>query len=371
MNDYRMSPRERVLKGLNHEPTDRIPMSLGFGVNKPAKIELMKHLNYSTLDQVDEFLLSHSDFRWVEPDYTGPADRNIKNADGSYTDIWGVRRKMVSYGPGEYDEIDYYPLSQCFDIRDLDSYLRPSADWFDYSSLKQKIRKAKKHDDYAIIVGSGNIFESSWYMRGLENMLMDLITDPDLASEIMTRVTDFFIEYFSRCLEAAEGEIDIVFTADDLGQQNGLIMSPRHWEELIKPHHKRMNDVLHSFGVKIMYHTDGAVMEVIEGLMDMGIDILEALQFDAEGMDPVLMKKLYGHNLCFHGGVSVQSTLPYGTVDDVKNEVLSRIEVLGDQGGYILAPSHAIQAGTPVENILAFLETPNKNTAKGTINNEK
>ena len=115
--------------------------------------------------------------------------------------------------------------------------------------------------------------------------------------------------------------------------------------------------MLHKFGVKVMYHTDGAVMDAIPGLMDMGIDILEALQFDAAGMDPVLMKNNWGENLCFHGGVSVQSTLPFGTPEEVHKEVKERIDILGRDGGYILAPSHAIQGGTPPENILTFFES--------------
>ena len=118
-----------------------------------------------------------------------------------------------------------------------------------------------------------------------------------------------------------------------------------------------MNKALKEFGVKIMYHTDGSVMEAVPGLIDMGIDILEALQFSADGMDPKVLKEKYGDRLCFHGGISVQTTLPFGTVEDVKQEVIERIEVLGKGGGYILAPSHAIQAGTPPENIIAMYET--------------
>jgi uroporphyrinogen decarboxylase len=104
----------------------------------------------------------------------------------------------------------------------------------------------------------------------------------------------------------------------------------------------RLNKALHEFGVKIMYHTDGAIMKIVPGLMDMGIDILEPLQFDARDMDPVLLKGLYGDRLCFHGGVSVQKTLPFGTPGQVREEVCDRISVLGKNGGYILSSSHAI-----------------------------
>jgi uroporphyrinogen decarboxylase len=153
-------------------------------------------------------------------------------------------------------------------------------------------------------MGNGNIFESSWYMTGFEDMFLLLMTDPELANRLLEKVAGFFAAYFERALTAAEGLIDIVFTADDIGQQSGLLMSLPMWEEILKPHHVRLNRLLHQFGVKVMYHTDGAIMDAA----------------------------------------------------DVREEVRRRVRVLGEQGGYILAPSHAIQGGTPPENIIAFLE---------------
>ena len=169
-------------------------------------------------------------------------------------------------------------------------------------------------------------------------------------------MAQFYYVFMQRCLEAADGGIDLIFTADDIGQQQGLLMSLDTWREHIKPHHQRLNRMVHSWNTRVIYHTDGAIMAAVDDLIDMGIDVLEALQFDADGMDPVLLKEKYGDRLCFHGGISVQSTLPFGTPDDVRREVAQRIAVLGAGGGYILAPSHAIQAGTLPENVLAFFQ---------------
>ena len=135
-----------------------------------------------------------------------------------------------------------------------------------------------------------------------------------------------------------------------------LLMSLDTWEQFIKPYHVRLNAVIHGLGAKVIYHTDGAVMEAVDGLIDMGIDVLQALQFDAAGMDPVALKENFGDRLCFQGGVSVQKTLPFGTVEDVRRETAERIAVLGKGGGYILGPSHGIQAGTPPENIIAMFD---------------
>lgn len=355
--NQQLTSRERVLLGLQHKETDRVPFGLGFGVNLPARVKLMEYLGMRDMEQVDSYLKSFADIRGINADYIGPADRNLTLENGDTVDVWGVRRKNVSYGDGHYDEISCYPLADITGIKQLDDFRWPSPEWWDAENFKDKIKSIDKEHKYAISLGNGNIYESSWYMRGFEQMFIDMAENPELAFEIMTRVTDYFIAYFRRLLDAADGLIDIAFTADDLGGQQGLLMSPSMWEEMIKPHHMRLNKVLHEYGVKIMYHTDGAVMKVVPGLMDMGIDILEALQFSAADMDPVFLKENYGDKLCFHGGVSVQSTLPFGTKGDVVQEVKERIDVLGRDGGYILAPSHAIQAGTPPENIAAFLET--------------
>jgi uroporphyrinogen decarboxylase len=170
-------------------------------------------------------------------------------------------------------------------------------------------------------------------------------------------VCDWYCAYFERLLAESGNQIDLVFTADDLGGQEGPLMSPAMWERFVKPRHERLNRRIHDHGARVIYHSDGAVMEFVDGLIDMGIDILQALQFDAKGMDPKALKERYGSELCFEGGVSVQRTLPFGTVDDVVAEVESLIDTLGSDGGYILGPSHAIQAGTPPANIEAMFET--------------
>lgn len=351
-----ITSRERVLTALQHKETDRTPFSLGFGVNEPAKKALQQYLKMSSLDEVDNYLITHSDFRGAMPEFIGPKERNLVCSDGSEIDIWGVKRKQVCYGLGFYDEISEYPLKDMIEPSNLNKYQWPSVEWFDFDNLKDQIHHQNKDNEYCIVVGTGNIFETSWYMRGFEQMLIDIAVEPEFAWEILNRVTDFYISYFSKILKAADGLVDIVFTADDLGHQEGPMMSVDLWERMIKPHHTRLNKVLHEYGVKVMYHTDGAVMDFVPGLMDMGIDILEALQFDARDMNPVILKEKYGDKLCFHGGVSVQKTLPFGTQQDVNAEVKERIDVLGKNGGYILAPSHAIQAGTPPENIVAFLD---------------
>jgi len=346
-----LSSRERVRLALEHRETDRIPIAMVCsGINPPARRELERYLRRERGIDVQRYLDAFIDIRNVDPAYIGPP----LPPDG---DIWGVRRKPVSYGTGSYDEIDYYPLAQIQSIDDLDKHRWPSAAWFNYSVLAERIAAAQAGGEHCLMISNGNIFETSWYMRGFEQMFIDFVLNPELAHAILERVTSFYVAHFTRMLQAAEGQVDLAFTADDVAGQSGLLMSLEMWEQFLKPYHTRLNQAIHEFGTKVIYHTDGAATEAVDGLIDMGIDVLQALQFSAEGMDPANLKRRFGDRLCFEGGVSVQTTLPFGTVEDVRLEVEELITVLGKNGGYILGPSHAIQAGTPPENVVAMFDT--------------
>jgi uroporphyrinogen decarboxylase len=346
-----LSSRERVRLALQHQETDRTPIAMVCaGINPPARRELEAYLQRERGLSAQSYLDGILDVRGVAPAYIGP-----KLAPGE--DIWGVRRQAVSYGEGSYDEITYYPLAEVEDASELDKRRWPSADWFDYATLPERIRAANADGEHCLMVANGNVFESSWYMRGFERMFMDFALNPELAHAILSRVADFQIEHFRRMLAASAGWVDLAFTADDIGGQNGPLLAPSMWAEFLKPYHTRLNRAIHEFGAKVIYHSDGAVMWAVDGLIEMGVDVLQALQFSAKGMDAREMKARWGNRLCFEGGVSVQTTLPLGSVEDVRRETEERIRVLGKGGGYILGPSHAIQAGTPPENIVAMFDT--------------
>ena len=346
-----LTHRERVQLALDHQATDRVPVSMICAyINDPARVALDEYLRRERGISAEAYLDPIIDTKAVGPVYIGPA-----LAAG--TDIWGVHRMPMSYGPAAYDEIDHYPLASAETADDLLSYAWPDPDWYDYSSLPDQIASLRAEgDDCLWLYGWGNPYELSWYMRGFEQLFMDIVLQPEIVQALLTRVTGFCIEYNRRCLEQARGEIDLVMTADDIGGQNGLLMSLPMWEKHLKPHHVRLNRAIHEFGVRVIYHSDGAVMEAVDGLIDMGIDVLEALQFDAAGMDPVQLKKKAGNRLGLAGGVSVQKTLPFGTPDYVRAKTRFLIDVLGAGGGYLCGPAHAIQALTPPANIVAMFD---------------
>jgi uroporphyrinogen decarboxylase len=177
----------------------------------------------------------------------------------------------------------------------------------------------------------------------------------------MDRFTDIYIENTRRVIEAAGGLLDMVYTYDDVGMQEGLLLSPRMWRQYILPRHGRLNSAIRDAAhpVKIMYHSCGAVFPLIKAfIQDMGIDVLNPLQPRAAGMDMGRIKAEFGDRLSFHGAVDIQHTLPHGTPADVQAEVLDRCRVLGRDGGYICTSAHYIQADTPLRNIIALYTTP-------------
>jgi len=342
-----MTSRERVLAALDHRETDRIPIAMVCGgINPPAMQALNDYLKMDRGIDAASYINTFLDVAevWV----TGGFDQEL--------DMWGVVRKMVSYGAGSYSEIVHYPLRDMETLQELRQYAYPRVRHMHVEARVGEIRQLRKHSDQAIVLANANLFETSWYMRGFERAFEDMLVRPDLIHFIMDRVTSFFTDYFYAIMKQCRGEIDMVFTADDLGHQDGLLLSLDMWEEFIKPYHVRINEMIHQMGARVIYHSDGAVSDVVPGLIDMGIDVLQALQFSAANMDPRDLKDRFGSRLCFEGGMCVQKVLPFGSVEEVREECRRLISILGKHGGYLCGPSHFIQAGTPAENIAAFFD---------------
>jgi len=342
-------PRERVLTALNHEEPDRVPFAWGFGPTGEASAALDEWLkpyksNFAQLHRLT------SDIRSVSPRYIGP--KLPEN-----TNIWGIPYKKISYGSGNYNEIESYPLGSTDSLDDLNNYPWPKPEYYDYSDIAGQIEREGENGRYAILSGmGGNPFEMFSWLVGLEETLIKLMLNPEFVHLAMTHITDFFEGHNNKVLEAAGGKIDMVFTADDLGTQHGLMISTDTYRRIIQPYHEKLHDGIHEFGAWTLYHSDGAVAEILPDLIDAGVDILEAVQVDAAGMIPEDLKKRFGKDLCFHGGVSVQKILPFGNPDTVREEVAQLKKTFGAGGGYICAPTHAIQAGTPPENVIAMVE---------------
>jgi uroporphyrinogen decarboxylase len=262
--------------------------------------------------------------------------------------------RSADYGEGHYEEFTGFPLAGIATPEAIDAYPWPDAGWFDYAGLAAAI---PADGTRAVQFSAGNPFELYCWMTGLEEAFINLVTEPALVRRALEHITDFLEAHLSRTLAAAAGRMDLVFLADDLGSQQGLLMSRETYRAVLQPFHRRLTEAVRRGAPEAhcLFHSDGAVFDIVPDLLDAGIDTLEAVQTDAAGMDPARLKRAYGDRLCFQGAISVQQLLPRGTPETVRSECRRLVAILGEGGGYIAAPAHAIQVGTPPENVLAML----------------
>lgn len=287
------------------------------------------------------------------PRYAGP-DHPVLDADwrGNILHVWALKEKVVETPFGNLYEQEDYPLRGASSVEELKSYPWPDPDWFDCSDLKNRLTPWA---DRSIIASGGSVWQHPSYVRGLDVLMIDMAVDPELAVYVFDRFTEFYLAFFERILQAAGELIDCCALADDLGTQTGLMISPDMFDEFVSPRIRRFADLVHSHGSKLIFHSDGNIRSIIPRLIDAGVDVLDPLQPEAEGMDLAGIKKEFGSDVVLRGGISTQQTLTQGSEKDVAEEVKRVIEVLGKDGGYICSPGHPVlQADIPVRNILAM-----------------
>lgn len=345
-----VTPFERVRDAIDRKQPDRVPFDF-WAV--PETIEKLQSAT-GTADLESLLQLLGVDCRIVEPAYVGP-ERQIE-ADGSYYAVFGTHRKRVTNEFSTYDEYASFPLSTADSPAAIESFERwPNASFWDWTTLPARIARVNQDTRYHIRYDIGGIFETSWGLYGMDKFLMDLVQRPELPLTIMDCVTNILIDNFKHAMQHAGGLIDMVYTYDDVAIQNGLLMSMKMWRQHILPFHQKLNAEIRKFDVKILYHSCGAVYDLIDPFIDdMHIDVLNPLQPRAAKMDMRNIKDNFGKRVSFHGGIDIQETLPQGSQDDVRDEVRSRCSILGAGGGYICTSAHYIQADTPVANILAM-----------------
>ena len=353
-----MDSRERFFLTLGHEEADRVPID--YWATGEVTGMLLGRYGYAD----EEELLRHFDvdFRYIEgPRYIGP--KLVVRADGAQEDHFGVARKAVAYGAGgqggTYSEVVEYPLEGAGSVEEVESYGKwPRADWFDYDGVREQARRARETGKLVAFMGDRlnrcAQLKPGMYVRGVEQILVDVILNPEIAKAVFGRIMDFYSEYLRRTLEAAAGDIDIFFAGDDFGTQENMFMSVEMWRDLLRDGFKQFIDIGHEFGCKVAHHTCGNIVGLIEDFIGCGLDILNPLQPNVTDMDYEKIKERFGSRICFHGGISIQKTMPYGSAEDVRNEVRDRVEKLSGQGGYIFCTAHNIQPDTPVENIEAL-----------------
>jgi uroporphyrinogen decarboxylase len=374
-----MSPRQRVLKALNHEIPDRVPIDLGgfqTGIHRKAYGELLDFLGIedemTIMDPVQQLarpcerLLQrfHVDIRYVfahGPDsFKGGIEQNER--DGrlwhDLKDEFGVVWSMPD-DQQLFMDISHHPMAGAT-IEDLAEYPFPNGnDPTRFTGVREKARQLRAETPYAISTGIGGVvYEICWYMRGLERWFTDMIENPAFCEALLDKTLEFWMNYYDSFLAEIGDLIDVVMIGDDVGGQSGLLFSPHFYRKIVKPRQKKLVQYVKSLtSAKIWYHTCGSVTRLIPDLLDNGIDILNPVQISAENMDPQELKARHGDRLAFWGGgIDTQHVLPFASPGEVRGHVRRNLEIFKPGGGYVFNNVHNIQAGVPAENIVALFD---------------
>ncbi|HOB91439.1 MAG: uroporphyrinogen decarboxylase family protein [Bacillota bacterium] len=348
-----MTSKERVLAAISHQEPDRVPIN--YIANPGINARLMKHYGFGT-DEVDAFLDALGvDFRSVGPRYVGP--RLHPEVPGRNVDpLWGIRTRWVEHQSGGYWDYCDFPLRTAT-VEEVAEWPMPSPADFDYSGVEEA---CKRYSQYAVVAGNpglADIINSTGMIRGTEQVLVDLILDEPAGLLYIDRRLDIMLEVTRRTLEAAKGGIDLLWIGEDLGMQNGPLISLELFRKHIRPRHQKFVDLAKSFDIPVMIHSCGSSSWAYDDFIDMGIQVIDTLQPEAKDMSPAYLKEHYGDKLAFHGCISTAGAVAYGTVEDVKKEVMEILDIMKPNGGYCLAPTHCLQDNSPVENVVCLYET--------------
>ena len=357
-----MKHRDRIITALNHEEADRCPMQISFTPEFAARLEedlkkqqpVEKQVShnphgggntYWLEQQIDEDMLLTS-VGWANSYY---------QQEGEYTDEWGIHWRSqeyeTAYGKGRYTEIAGHPLA---DDEAIDSYAAPDPNRPELYAEAQRVIDTFKEEYWIVGVTVTTIFEAAWALRGLEQIMTDFLVNPDLVERILDIPDSYHRTAAKRLVRMGA---DMIWTGDDMGGQNAMVISPEMWRRFFKPRMARFISECKTINpaVKIAYHSDGRIFEIIPDLIEIGLDVLNPIQ--PASMDPSEVKKRYGDELCFWGSIDEQHTLPFGTPEDVREEVLQRLRTIGRNGGLIIGPTHHIQLDTPMDNFWALVDT--------------
>lgn len=342
-----MTPRERWMALLNGEKPDRIPTD--YWATPEVTERLQKDLGCPDREALYDRL--HID----GVNGIGPLATACRRAGDAGADAWGVRFRRVHYGNGCYDEAIHHPLAEMTTVEEIHAYPWPDPDAFDWAEFAHRVRTVAPRR--IVRAGSYEPFLRYCYLRGMELAMMDLLVEPEIAEAILGHIFDYHYRMNERIFDIGHGTVDLTYVAEDLGSQTGLLMGMETIRRFILPNQKRMADLARSHGIHIFYHTDGAAREAIPDLIaSTGIEILNPIQWRCPGMEREGLVRDFGRRVIFHGAVDNQVTLPFGSADDVRNEVLDNIRIFGGVR-WICAPCHNLQPVSPTANIVALYQT--------------
>ena len=367
-----MKPREKVNAAISGEEIFPIPTDVfENGIYPILAGELCEHFALDKADHRGLIRALGAHLRWAKPVYVGPPLEEVLServaafpCEKITRNMWGTISGIGSYA----DLLSDRPLSSAETVGDIERYNWPDPDWLNYErigwfftddpgSYLSPSQWAEKYSDYARVVGGWDpVFSRIMDLFGMEKGLMHMASRPDLIHATVAHIGDFLEEYYKRLAGACKGYSDILGFGDDFAEQNGMLLNPQKWREYFLPLWKRLFGIAHKHNLKTMMHMCGAVRPVLGDLIDAGLDIYQVVQVTAVGMKPQALKREFGKDLTFYGGIDTQYLLPHGKTEEVKLEVRKTIDIMGKGGRYILASMHFLMDDVPYENVLAMYE---------------
>jgi uroporphyrinogen decarboxylase len=337
------SSKELVLRNYAFQPVDRF--SIDWCACTEVYERLKKHYGLSTDLELMEKL--HVDFRYPKPKWIGP---EMVDEQGRPTDYFRIPRS----GVGDFGYAVENPLAKVSSVAEVEAYPWPTVDMWDYDDYTER---CWSFEEYAVLGGGwGWFFEAASELVGMQNWFSLLFKKPEVCHAILGKIVDFMEGYSEIMFQKAGKYIDICFTGDDYGIQSGPMISPAMFDKFVRPYLQRMYNVGKKYRKPVMHHSCGSVAKFIPTFMEMGLNILEPIQVGAAGMNVKELASRFGGKLCFHGSINTQTTLPFGTPEDVRREVHERVETFRPYGGFTIAPSQHLLPEVPTENIVAMYE---------------
>jgi uroporphyrinogen decarboxylase len=374
-----LTSRERVLTAIHHEQPDRVPLVIGVsnatgvkmtpykGIKDIIGVQAPDNYIYDWPElgtaEIDEETMCrlHSDVRGVldlEPEKI--RKRNCeRDPHSDYIDSWGSGQTEIS--PGDWFP-SVHPLPEARTAEDLDAY----QGWPDMDDptriahVRDNARRLAEENQFAILATPWLLFpfERAYAMQGMDTFLLNMARDPDFARALLEKIAVYCKQLMGRFLEELGDNVDIIKIGDDLGTQESLMISPKMYREILKPVHADFISFIKArTKAKIFFHSDGDVAPLIEDFIEMGVDILNPIQTSAGSMsDLPSLKKRFGSNIVFCGGIDTHRVLPFGTTEEVRQEVRRVIQILGPGGGCMIGAVHTVMNDVPPENILAMVD---------------
>ena len=374
-----LTSRERVLTAIHHEQPDRVPLVIGVsnatgvkmtpykGIKDIIGVQAPDNYIYDWPElgtaEIDEETMCrlHSDVRGVldlEPEKIRKRNRE-RDPHSDYIDSWGSGQTEIS--PGDWFP-SVHPLPEARTAEDLDAY----QGWPDMDDptriahVRDNARRLAEENQFAILATPWLLFpfERAYAMQGMDTFLLNMARDPDFARALLEKIAVYCKQLMGRFLEELGDNVDIIKIGDDLGTQESLMISPKMYREILKPVHADFISFIKArTKAKIFFHSDGDVAPLIEDFIEMGVDILNPIQTSAGSMsDLPSLKKRFGSNIVFCGGIDTHRVLPFGTTEEVRQEVRRVIQILGPGGGCMIGAVHTVMNDVPPENVLAMVD---------------